>query len=102
MNPNFKITEGPGRDPGVGGEEKVMVFSTSEYPQLEGLEVGAAIPKITHTGNRVKEVAEGSVTVEVGSCEFEIDNQADKSLKEMVGSKMNGDVKSSGTSDLEY
>jgi hypothetical protein len=64
---------------------KVMVFSTAEYPQLEGLAAGASVPKITHTGNKVREANEGSVTVEMGQCEFEVENQADKALKETTG-----------------
>ncbi len=79
---------------------KVMVFSTQDYPQLEGLAAGADVPKITHTGNKVKEAADGSVTIELGQCEFEVKNPADKAHDEMVGQQA-GPTKTTSP-DLEY
>jgi hypothetical protein len=81
--------------------ENTQVFSTAQYPQLEGLKEGDSIPKITHTGNRVQAVADGSVTVELGQCEFEIDNQADKAMKGMMGDHAPAGGKTSGL-DVEY
>ncbi len=81
---------------------KVMVFSTSEYPQLEGLAAGASIPKITHTGNKVREAADGSVTVELGQCEFEVSNQADKALAETTGAPAPGSDRKNADYATEY
>ena len=74
----------------MGGDTgKQMNFSTAEYQQLEGIKPGASIPKIVHTGNRVVSAQDGMVTVEMGSCEFETENSADKGLKEMTGASDN-------------
>ena len=70
----------------INEEAKQVTFNPEEYPQLQGIQVGAAISgKWTGT---VAEVAEdGSVTVNYESTEIETENGADKALNGLTGKK---------------
>lgn len=86
MNPNFENSgDQPDNLDTNGGGEGELSFSTVDYPQLEGLQPGAPV-KVTCQAT-VKDGGNGQVTLSIdpGSCEFEMEGQADKAMKEMSG-----------------
>lgn len=87
MNPNFDSNQSQDAepDPNAPGEgtENEMQFSTADYPELDGLQQGAPV-KVTCDAT-VGQSGNGSVSLNItpGSCQFQVEGQADKAMKEM-------------------
>ena len=60
------------------------MFGIEEYPELEGIEAGAQIP---FRGIAMIEDGENGKTVSFESLEFETENQADRSLRDLKGDR---------------
>lgn len=62
---------------------KQLTFTVEEYPQLEGIKVGATMD-ITCKG-RVASADENGVVVSLENCDIETEGAADKELRDMKG-----------------
>jgi hypothetical protein len=64
-------------------EGKVIEFQEGEYPELDGIEVGASV-KLSGQATIV-DVGEGVKGLEISSMNFETEGMADKEMRAMRG-----------------
>lgn len=65
-----------------------VCFDTQDHPELDGMKEGDTLQSLRVDGAKVTKVEGSSVYLDLSGAEITNENQADKSLKDMMAPKM--------------